>query len=351
MKICEPKFKRLYSKTMQYECYRLFSNLRGLAKTKGKRKVGRLRFKSKSRFKTFVYNQSGFKLVMTGKRCQTLKLSKIGSIPIRCHRNIQGKIKQITVKCYSSGKWYASIMSELKVTVPKKQIRNVVGIDLGLNDVVYDSDGNKVENPCHLKKKAKKLMRLQRKLSKKRKGSSNGGNARVRLTKQYEKLVNSRNDFLHKLSNDYVRDYDCIGFEDFRITNMVKGMLAKSILDASWGKLRQFVAYKVERTGKHYVTVNYRGTSQRCSHCGETVAKNLAERVHKCPFCKLEIPRDYNSALEVKNLTLKELEIGQELSEYKPVEIPLSAELQEKVYESRIRETGSHILNTESVRL
>ncbi|MCG2717278.1 MAG: transposase, partial [Nanoarchaeota archaeon] len=84
---------------------------------------------------------------------------------------------------------------------------------------------------------------------------------------------------------------------------------------------RQFVAYKVERTGKHYMTVNYRGTTQRCSSCGKTVAKELAERVHKCPFCSLEIPRDHNSALEVKNLMLKELKIGQELSESTPTEM------------------------------
>ncbi|MBU4500990.1 MAG: helix-turn-helix domain-containing protein [Nanoarchaeota archaeon] len=77
MKICDSSFKKLYSKTMQYECYRLFSNLSSLAKSKSKRKVGRLRFKGKGWFKTFTYNQSGFKLVMTGKRCQTLKLSKI----------------------------------------------------------------------------------------------------------------------------------------------------------------------------------------------------------------------------------------------------------------------------------
>lgn len=110
--------------------------------------------------------------------------------------------------------------------------------------------------------------------------------------------------------------------------------MAKHILDASWGRLRQFVAYKVERTGKHYVTANYKGTTQRCSYCGKEVAKDLSERVHKCPFCGLEIPRDYNSALEIKNLTL--IEIVQELFEYKPVEMPLSAELREQVYESCI---------------
>lgn len=117
IKICEPKFKNLHSKAMQYECYRLFSNLRALAKTKGKRKVGRLRFKGKGWFKTFSYNQSGFKLIQTGKRHQTLWLSKIGNIPIRCHRNIKGKIKQITIKKEASGKWFASVIEERKVTI------------------------------------------------------------------------------------------------------------------------------------------------------------------------------------------------------------------------------------------
>jgi putative transposase len=338
VKICEPKFKKVYSKTLQYECYRLFSNLSSLAKTKGKRKVGRLRFKSKNRFKTFTYNQSGFKLVMAGKRCQTLRLSKIGDIPIRCHRNVEGEIKQITIKHYSSGKWYASISTELKVSIPKCKIRDVVGIDLGSDNLVYDSDGGNIKNPRHLRKKVDKLSRLQRRLSKKKKGSANRNKARLKLSRHYEKLVNSRDDFLHKVSNDYVQGYDCIGFEDFDITNMVHNKLAKSILDASWGKLRQFVAYKVERTGKHYMTVNYKGTTQRCSSCGETVTKGLSERIHKCPFCGLEIPRDYNSALEVKNLML--LEIGQELSKYKPMEMEAIPEMA-----TSVKEVGSLFQN------
>jgi putative transposase len=338
VKICEPKFKKVYSKTLQYECYRLFSNLSSLAKVKGKRKVGRLRFKSKNRFKTFTYNQSGFKLITTGKRCQTLRLSKIGDIPIRCHRDIKGEIKQVTIKRCSSGKWYASISTELKISIPKCKIRNVVGIDLGLKDVIFDSDGNKVENPHHLKKRADKLSKLQRKLSKKKKGSSNRNKSRVKLSRQYEKLVSSRDDFLHKISNHYVQGYDCIGFENLQISNMVKSRLAKSILDASWGRLRQFVAYKVERTGKHYITVNSKGTTQRCSGCGGTVTKGLSERLHKCPFCGLEIPRDYNSALEVKNLMI--LEIGQELSEYKPMEMGAIPEMA-----TSVKEVGSLFQN------
>ena len=104
LKICDSRLKTVYSKTLQYENYRLFSNLKALSKRKKKGyKVGRLRFKGKRWFKTFTYNQSGFKLINTGKRCQILHLSKIGDIPIRCHRNIKGTIKQVTVKHMQSG--------------------------------------------------------------------------------------------------------------------------------------------------------------------------------------------------------------------------------------------------------
>ena len=320
MKICEPKFKNLHSKAMQYECYRLFSNLQALAKSKGKRKVGRLRFKGKGWFKTFSYNQSGFKLTNTGKRCQTLWLSKIGDILIRCHRNIKGKIKQITIKKEPSGKWYASVIEERNITIPRQEIKKVVGIDLGLTDVVYDSDNNKVSNPRNLNKVAEKLAKVQRRLSRKKKGSNNRLKARIRLARQYEKLTNTRDDFAHKLSRHYVNNYDAIGMEDMPITNMVHNKrLSKHILDACWGRLRQFMSYKAENAGKLYMPINYRGTTTRCSQCGADNPKELWEREHKCHNCGFVVPRDYNSALEIKRLML--IEIGQELPKSTPMEM------------------------------
>ncbi len=148
IKIADHRFQNLYSKTMQYECYRLFSNLHGLAHSKGKRKVGRLRFKGKGWFKTFTYNQSGFKLINTDKRHQTLHLSKIGDIPIRCHRKIKGTIKQITIKKEPSGKWFAFIITDEKKTVLQQPIKKVVGIDVGLDNLIYDSDRNSIKNPA-----------------------------------------------------------------------------------------------------------------------------------------------------------------------------------------------------------
>jgi len=337
MKICDSRFKNLYSKTMQMECRRLFSNLKSLAESKKKgRKVGRLRFKGKGWFKTFTYNQSGFKLIENGRRHQTLWLSKIGDIPIRCHRNIKGEIKQVTVKREASGKWYASIIAEQKIMIQKRQIDmdNIIGIDVGLIDIAYDSDGNSMTNPRHLNKKAERLARLQRQLSKKKKRSNNRCRARIIVARHYEKLTDARDDFLHKLSRYYVNNYDAIGFEDMDIARFIKGnYLAKSMLDASWGKLRQYVAYKAERAGKHYIPVNYKGTTQRCSQCGEEVAKDLAERMHKCPICGFIAPRDYNSALEIRKLMIRR--IGQELPEYTLVETEALPEMATSVSEAR----------------
>jgi putative transposase len=320
MKICEPKFKQLYAKTMQYECYRLFSNLSKLAKTKKKgRKVGALRFKGKNWFKTFTYNQFGFKIINNGKRYQTLHLSKIGDIPIRCHRNIKGKIKQITIKHEPSGKWFASIAEETIIPKQITKIKKVVGLDLGLINEVYDSDNNKVLNPKYLKQYEKRIAFLNKKFSKKSKGSNNKNKYRIRLTKQYEKLANARNDFLHKTSRYYVDNYDVIGIEDMLINNMLNREYSKSILDASWGKLRQYISYKAESAGKIYLPVDYRGTTQRCNNCQETVKKEIWQRTHQCPFCGINIPRDYNSALEIRNLTVKK--IRQELPESTLVEM------------------------------
>ena len=94
---------------------------------------------------------------------------------------------------------------------------------------------------------------------------------------------------------------------------MVHSNLGKNILDSSWGRLRQFISYKAENAGKLYIPVDYRGTTQRCSQCGNKVHKELKDREHKCNKCGFIAPRDYNSALEIKNLCLQK--IPQELWE------------------------------------
>lgn len=319
MKICDSRFTKVHSKALQYEVYKLFSNLSGLSATKKKhRKVGSLRFKGKGFFKTFTYNQSGFRIDWIDKRNQTLWFSKIGNIPIRCHRKVVGTIKQITVKHFPSGKWFAFIIED-GVKMQKTANNKVVGIDLGLTDVVYDSDGNKIENPRHLKKKEKRLKHLHRLMSNKQKKGNNRNRFRIQLARQYEKLVNSRDDFAHKVSRYYTINYGVIAFEDMSISNLSRGMLSKSINDAVLGKIRQFTAYKAENAGGIVMLVKTAGTTIRCSQCGADNPKGLSEREHNCWKCGFIVPRDYNSALEIKRLCLDKLR--QELPEFKHLEM------------------------------
>jgi putative transposase len=311
--ICDSSFKQVYQRTLQMELYKLFSNLSSLVATKKQgRKVGSLRFKGKGWFKTFTYNQYGFKLIQTGKRCQTLQLSKIGQILIRCHREVKGNIKQVTVKREQSGKWFASLFTDEKQQPKPNMIQKIVGIDVGLTDIVFDSDGKSVENPRHLKKYSRFLRLRQKKLSHTQKGSKNRMRQRIKVARVYERITNTRNDFLHKLSHHYTKNYDAIGMEDMPMT--LKGnIFAKSKSDVAWGRLRQFMAYKAANAGKLFVPVNYRGTTQRCSQCGTDVPKDLSMRQHDCPQCGFSTTRDHNSALEIKRRML--LEIGLERPE------------------------------------
>jgi putative transposase len=313
----EKDLKNVYSKVLQYESYRLFSNLRALAQLKKNgKKVGRLRFKGKGWFKTISYNQSGFKIIETGKRCDRLHLSKIGDIPIRMHREVKEKIKQIIVKRYSSGKWLACIQAENNIEKENKPIEKRVGIDVGIKHFLTDSDGLQIENPKFLGKSYKKLRREQRMLSRKKKGSNNRQKQRVKVAKVHEKIVNQREDFLHKLSRYYADSYGFIAVEDLNIRNMVRSHLAKSINDASWNRFMQFLSYKVENTGGMVVRVNPRGTSQEYSFG--------------------ELDRDYNASL---NILVRGLEkVGMGHTEVTPTEmrpLPIRA--------SFVVEVGSHL--------
>jgi putative transposase len=264
----KPELNRVYSKTLQMVLYQVYSNLRALSQLKknGKR-VGKLRFKGKGWFKTFVYNQSGFKLIKTGKRLDLLRLSKIGDIPIRLHREVEGKIKQVIIKRHNSGKWFACLCIEKETSVIQREPKEVVGIDVGLKHFLTDSEGRQIENPRFYERTLKRIRILHRNLSRKKKGSKNREKARIKLAKAYERLVNQRNDFLHKLSRFYVNSYDVICVEDLNIRNMVRNHnLAQKILDASWGKFLQLLESKAERAGALVVKVNPRGTSEGLSY-------------------------------------------------------------------------------------
>lgn len=257
------ELRKVYSKVLQMVNYQLWSNIKALAKLKKNgKKVGKLRYKGKGWFKTLNFNQSGFNIDFENNK---LILSKIGSIPIKLHRPINGEIKGVIVKKERSGKWYAIVQAEDEPK-PLPPTGKVVGIDVGIRHFLTDSDGRQIENPEFYKRTLSKIKKLQKDLSRKQKDSKNREKARIKLAKAYEKLVNQRNDFLHKLSRFYVDNYDAVVVEDLQIGNMVKNHnLAQKILDASWGKFIQMLSFKAARAGRRVVKVNPRGTSEGLS--------------------------------------------------------------------------------------
>jgi putative transposase len=306
----------VHSKILQYEVVRLFAHLSALDEMRRRgRKVGNLRYKSEHRFKTFTFNQTGFKLLPKNDKFGLLHLSKIGDIPIRLHRPIEGKIKQVTIKYMPSGKWYTYIIvdngsKDFELT----DVEAAVGLDVGLMSYIVDSDGNEVDNPRHLKQALKKLRRVQRRLSRKQKGSNNRENQRIIVARQYEHVCNQRNDFQHKVSRDYVNNYDLIVTEKLNSGNMVKDRKrSRNISDASWSSLNDKLAYKAENAGKLFVQVNPRNTSIDCSGCGKPVPKTLSDRRHDCPHCGLSLSRDHNASINILNKGIEK--VGQELPE------------------------------------
>jgi putative transposase len=217
------------------------------------------------------------------------------------HREVDGNIKQVTIKHMPSGKWYAYIIVDNgSKDFDLTEVESAVGLDVGLTSYIVDSDGHEIENPQHLKQALKKLRREQHRLSKKKRFSNNHEKQRTIVARTYERVQNQRNDFQHKISKEYVNNYDLIVTEKLTPSTMVKDRrLSRSISDAAWSSLNQKLAYKAERAGKLFVQVDARYTSQECSGCGKFVPKYLSDRWHDCPYCGLSLSRDHNASINI----------------------------------------------------
>lgn len=294
-----PFFKEVYSQVLQDVCNRLDTAFQGFfRRLKNKEKAGFPRFKGKNRYRSFTYTQSGFQLIKNRIKC-----SKIGSIRLKQHQVPKGTIKTCTV-IHKNGKYYVSLVYEVEQQ-PCPRTNRMVGVDVGIEFLATTSDGQFFENAKHLRKSEKHLKRLQRIVSKRKKGSNRRRKAVRLLAKVHERIANQRKDTNHKVSRALVNQYDVIVFEDLQIKNMVKShSLAKSIHEVSWRQLIQFTTYKAENADKLVVFVNPHHTSQVCSSCGQIVKKSLADRWHECD-CGCSMQRDQNAAINILNRGLQ----------------------------------------------
>lgn len=283
-------------------------------KKNGRKTGNRLHYLLDSECNSFTYNQSGYRIeqMLDGNNRCLLHLSKIGSIEIRVHRRFKD-VKQITI-LRQAGRWFAILTCKASRAI-RQMKGNSVGIDVGITNYAYDSDGNHVDNPLFMKKDMGKVRRSNKRLSRRVYDSKNYRRALKWHQLLHQRIANRRKDFLHNLSNSYASRYDHIFVERLNMSGMVKNhCMARHILDSSWGVFKSFMKYK-----SNILEVEPAYTSVECSKCGERVSKTLAVRLHECPTCGVVLDRDYNAALNILQRGLKSL-LPMQHGEVTPVE-------------------------------
>ena len=242
-----------------------------------------------------------------------IKLPKLGLVRFAKSKEVDGRILSATIRRNPSGKHFVSVLVETNVQkLPKTN--SACGIDLGLKDFATLSDKTVYENPKFFRALEEKLAKEQRILSRRVKFSSNWNKQRIKVAKVHDRIVNARNDYLHKTSTEIVKNHDIIGIEDLQINSMLKNhKLAKAISEISWSQFRSMLEYKAKWYDKQIIVVakNF-ASSQLCSECGykHKDVKNLSVRKWTCPKCKTSHDRDLNASINLKNEALKLLTVG-----------------------------------------
>jgi putative transposase len=236
-----------------------------------------------------------------------IKLPKLGLVDMRGYRNlkeIDGNIINATITKEKTNKYYVSVVVDEKDIEKEKVIpKSIVGIDLGIKDLVVTSNGEKYANKKEILKYEKRIKSMQRKLSRQIKGSNNYSKTKIRLARLYEKIKNSRKHNIINIVNKLVKENDIIISEKLNVKEMSKNhRLSKNILDASFNKICSLLKWKTSVQGKYYYQVDtYYPSSKKCSHCEHKTEKtnDLSIRKWECEKCGFTNDRDVNASINI----------------------------------------------------
>lgn len=266
------------------------------------------KYKSKRNEQSYTTNNQKDSVKLSDNS-RYISIPKCKRIRIKKHRDFVGIIKSVTISKTCDDKYYISLLVEVDIN-PLPETDKAIGLDLGVKDLVTDSNGVKYKNHKYLAKSEKKLIKEQRKLSRMVKGSSNRNKQRIKVAKIYRKINNQRNDYLHKLSKYMINENQVICVEDLKVKDMSKDNdYNKSMMDASMSRLLTMLTYKASWYGRTISKVPSKfASSQLCSSCGykNSIMKDLSIRKWTCPKCGVSHDRDINAA---KNILRKGIEM------------------------------------------
>ena len=287
--------------------------------------VGFPRFKSRKSRQSFLCPQHCRVDFERG----TITIPKVKDIPAVLHRKFRGAVKTVTVSMTPSGKYYASVLVDTSIRelqAAEPQEKTTVGIDLGVKSLAVCSDGRTFENPKNLQRSLHRLAMLQKRLSRKQKGSANRDKARVKIARLQEHISNCRKDNLHKITHTLTHDSQVrtICMEDLNVKGMQRNHhLAQAVVDASFGMFLTMLEYKCRWYGVNLIKIDrFAPSSKTCGKCGHIYkGLKLSVRSWTCPECGTHHDRDFNAACNIKDFGLKALPT--ERGKVKPVDCPL----------------------------
>ena len=248
-----------------------------------------------------------------------VKLPKIGEVKFGKNREFVGKIGTCTVSKTPTDKYYISILVDDGKPMPEKAQftdNTAVGIDVGIKDFAVLSNGQVYSNPKYLEKDEKRLKVLQRRLSRKQKGSNRRERARLAVAKQHEKIHNKHANFIHQVTSKIVRENQTVIIEDLNVEGMLKNHnLAKHITSASWNEFFRQLQYKSDWYGKNLIRIGRFEPSSKICLCGY-INKDLTlkDREWDCPHCGRHNDRDLLAAVNIKRFGLQKQNLIGEIS-------------------------------------
>ncbi len=310
-----PAYRDIYTDVLQQNLLRLDRawKARRVPDSTGKRR-GRPRFKKEGELRSFTFPRVNCSRAGAHLEGETLRLSKIGSMPVVLHRPLPAGFvpKTCTIVRRADG-WYVLIaLEDETVPVPEPvPIQRAAGIDVGLERFLTTSGGEVVPIPRYYLRSQKHLARQQRRLSRKVKGSANWKKQAAKVARLQLHIARQRNAFHYRVAHWLAEQYDLLVVENLNIRGLARTRSGKAVLDAGWGSFIDILSAVAVKRGKQVLKVDPRNSSQNCCVCEEVVPKTLAERVHNCPRCG-SWDRDLNAALEILKRGLRA--IGQSLS-------------------------------------